>query len=342
MKRSSMIFPRAALVAAILATLLIGAVARAAEPLTIRVGWGVLPGELPPILFAKQGIARHLGQSYRMAAIHFAGSSPMITAIAAKDIDIAPLAFSSFALAVENARLDDLKIISDEYQDGVDGYNTNQYMVLRESPILRVEDLKGKVVAVNAFGAAVDAAMRVMLRRHGLEDKRDYSTIEVAFANMPAVLAAHKADLITASLPFSRDPGLRAMARTLFTQKEAIGRTQMLVFTARAGFLAENRPAVVDFMEDYLRALHWYIDPDNQAEAAAILARYTKQPEATFIGWVYGKGDKYRDPQGLPDLDALQRNIDTLRELGFLKSALEVRNYTDLSIVEEAAARLKP
>ena len=32
-----------------------------ADPLTIRVSWVVVPNNLPPILFAKPGIARHQG-----------------------------------------------------------------------------------------------------------------------------------------------------------------------------------------------------------------------------------------------------------------------------------------
>jgi hypothetical protein len=33
--------------------------------------------------------------------------------------------------------------------------------------------------------------------------------------------------------------------------------------------------------------------------------------------------------------------VDAQRELGFLKADLDIRKYADLSVVEEAAARLK-
>ena len=51
--------------------------------------------------------------------------------------------------------------------------------------------------------------------------------------------------------------------------------------------------------------------------------------------------DYYRDPNAKPDLAALQRNVDTAAELGFFKSKLDVKKYSDLSLVEEAAKRLK-
>src|SRR6267154_2412325 len=69
------------------------------------------------------------------------------------------------------------------------GHYTNQFFVLKDSPIQKVADLKGKVVATNAVGSAVDIAMRAMLRKHGLEDKRDYTVVEAPFPTMKAMLA---------------------------------------------------------------------------------------------------------------------------------------------------------
>ena len=43
----------------------------------------------------------------------------------------------------------------------------------------------------------------------------------------------------------------------------------------------------------------------------------------------------------MPDLDALQRNVDLTHELGFVSNSFDVRKYADLSVVREAAARLK-
>ena len=96
-------------------------------------------------------------------------------------------------------------------------------------------------------------------------------------------------------LPFSLDPELRKIARALYTQREAIGVTEMIVWTARKPFLDKNRAAMVDFMEDTLRIVQWYLDPKNQKEAAEIAARVTKQPAERF-GWLFTEKDYYRTP----------------------------------------------
>ena len=110
--------------------------------------------------------------------------------------------------------MDDLRIIADEFQDGVDGYYSQEYMVLTDGPIKKVEDLKGKVVATNAAGSAVDVAMRAMLRKHGLEDKRDYTIVEAAVSRPCAPCwRRRRSTSIPAVLPFSLDPELRKIAR---------------------------------------------------------------------------------------------------------------------------------
>src|SRR6516165_6913535 len=128
--------------------------ARAEEPLNIRVSWVAVPNNLPPFMFKKPGIPRHYGKSYTMDAVQYRGTPESVIALATGDLDVALLSYSSFPLAIQNANLQDLRIIADEFQDGADGYYSAQFMVLKDGPIKKIEDLKGKIVAVNVkFGA---------------------------------------------------------------------------------------------------------------------------------------------------------------------------------------------
>jgi len=319
--------------------LLLAAAARA-EPVTIRLAWVTPVATWGSLLLEKKDLAKHLGQSYVLEPVRFQGTPLMITAMANGELEIGNLAYSTFALAVQNARMDDLRIIADEFQDGVEGYYSNEFLVLKDGGIEKVADLKGKVLATNAAGSAIDIAMRAMLRRHGLEDKRDYSVTETQFPLMRAMLDEKKVAMIQGTLPFSLDPELRKIARTLFTSKDAIGRSQFVFWTARKAFLDKNRAAMKDFMEDALRIERWFFDPANHDEVMQIAARITKQPPERF-SWAFTKSDFYRDPNMLPDLTALQSNINTTRELGFVKIDIDVQKFADLSFAQEAARRLK-
>jgi NitT/TauT family transport system substrate-binding protein len=329
---------------AMLAVVALGAMAmpsQGAEPVKLRIGWVVVPSDLAPMMFLKPGLAPHAGKTYTPELIHFAGTSTIVTALASGELDTAAIAYSTFALAIENAGMKDLRVIADSFQDGAPGYHTNDMMVRKESPIRTIEDLKGKVLATNEAGSAVDMAVRAMLSKHHLQDKRDVTMIEVKFPDMKAMLRESKVDLVATPAPFDLDPELTAFARTLFTQREAVGPTQMIMRVARQGFLDKNHAAMVDFMEDYLRTLHYLLDPANHREAVGIIAQATKQKPELYDNWAFTKLDYYRDPAGLPNLDVLQANIDTQKELGFLKTGFEVKKFADLGVVHEAAARLK-
>jgi ABC-type nitrate/sulfonate/bicarbonate transport system substrate-binding protein len=314
--------------------------ASAVEPVKIRIGWVVPITDWALFMVEKRELARHFGKSYVMEPVRFANSPSVITAMANNELDIGNLAFSTLALAIQNAGMHDLRVISDLFQDGVDGYYTNEYFVHRDSTIKRVDDLKGRAIATPGVGGAIDIAMRVMLRKHGLEDKRDYSMAEAPLATMKAMLMERKVDLVPGVPPFSLDPEMRKIGSVLFTQREALGLTQMIVLTARRSFLEKNRAAMIDFMEDNLQLARWCLDAAHQDEVVKIAAKLTKQPQEQFASWLFTRGDYYRDPNMLPNLQALQANIDLQREVGFLKEALDIQNYLDLGIVKEAAQRL--
>src|SRR5262252_4078629 len=191
------------------------------QPVKIRVSWVAPVSNWASILLEKKDLAKHFGQSYIMEPVRFAGTPPMVTALANGELEVGNLAFSTLAIAIKNAGIDDLRVIAHEFRDGAPGRYTHAYLVLADGPIKTAQDLKGKVVASNAAGSAVDVAMRAMLRKNGLEDKRDYTVLETPFPTMRAMLAEKKVDLIPGVLPFSLDPELRKIARPLFQQRDA-------------------------------------------------------------------------------------------------------------------------
>lgn len=334
---------RSALAACIAAALVCAALSAQADPVKISLSYVVPVANWSTLLLPKSDLMTHLNKSYTLEVTHFQGTPPMITALASDQLDIGDLAYSSLALAIQNAGLEDLRVISDDFQDGVPGYYTDQYFVRNDSGIKTIADLKGKVLATNAAGSAVDIAMRVMLRKHHIDDKKDVTIVEAAFPNMQNMLKENKVALIPGVLPFSTNPDLLKMGHPLFSQKEAVGRTQMIVWAARAGWLKQHRAAMVDFMEDAIRVMRWYQDPKNHAAAVKVAVDLTKRPAQTWNSWLFVKGkDYYRSPNALPDLKALQANIEAQREVGLLTKDIKIAKYADLSIAKEAAARIKP
>jgi hypothetical protein len=76
-----------------------------------------------------------------------------------------------------------------------------------------------------------------------------------------------------------------------------------------------------------------------------IAVETSKLPANIWDSWLFKKngqdGDYYRDRNGKPDVDSLQSSIDEQQKLGLFKSSFPVKDDVDLSLNQEAAARVK-
>ena len=328
---------------AVAAWVAFGSTGASAEPYKIRMGYVQLPGHLGPILFQDfaplRAVMKHYGKSYVVDPIRFRGTTPAIQAMAAKEIDIAAQSVSSFVLMVQNAKLD-VKVVADTFHDNGKTHWTSPFMVLKDSGIDKVEDIKGKRVASNAIGSASDTAMRRMLTKHGLNEK-DFNTIETAFGNMPAMLLQKKVDMIVVLPQFVRllekD---KDKVKPLFTIRDAVGPQQTIMWVARTDSLKANEAAWKDFFEDYMRALRFVLDPKNHDDAIKAVVQYTKQSRDS-VDYAFTDIDYFRSPDMLPDVPGIALGMNQSVEAGVLKEPLkDLDSYIDLSFVKEAKKRV--
>lgn len=313
-----------------------------AEQLTIRIGWVVTPGHMAPLIeeLGKRdpAVFRHLGQSYVTQPVRFNGTTPQIQAQAIGDVEIAAFSTSALALAITNAHLD-VRVVADVVADGHPGYFSENFVVKSDGPIHKVEDVKGRRVATNAIGSASDTAMRRMFRQHGIKDS-DFTTVEANFANMPAMLDAGKVDLIGTLPQFADELANAGKYRVLFTARDAVGPTQAVIWSMRADYIAAHRAAVIDFLEDHIRAVRWFLDPKNREAALAIVAAVTKLPKDQ-LAFAFTKDDFYHSPDARPDVASVQKEIDASAEMGVIPKRVAISpQYVDLSLIEEAKRRI--
>jgi sulfonate transport system substrate-binding protein len=85
------------------ATLLSASAAQSADPVKIRLSWVAPVTNWASILLEKKDLAQHLGKSYTLEPVRFAGTPPMVTALANGELEVANLAYSTLAIAIQNA-----------------------------------------------------------------------------------------------------------------------------------------------------------------------------------------------------------------------------------------------
>jgi NitT/TauT family transport system substrate-binding protein len=166
------------------------------------------------------------------------GTPEAATLLASGQADLGTLAFSTFAISMsKNAVPGGLSIISDNYQDGHQGNASNTFAILQDSPIKSIADLKGKKVGINAYGSAVDLVLRVVLKKHGLDPRRDVQILEVNFPNMGAAIREKRVDCGCLVIPFLAIENNKGGLRPLFTGGDAFGPSSVIFQVARTKFL---------------------------------------------------------------------------------------------------------
>ena len=311
-----------------------------ADPLNIRVGWSTMPGHMIPVLFGPdKPYLKHYGQSYTVEPVLFRGSSPQLTALAAGEIDLIASSPATMALAVLNAGID-VRLVADIIQDGMPGYHSETWLVKTDSGIKTAADLKGKRIATNAIGSASDTAMRAIMLKQGLQDRRDYITIQAAFPSMLALLDQGKVDAAPILMPgliaALKDPKYRPV----FEAKDALGPSDLVFLIGQTAFVTKNHAAMVDFIEDYIRAMRWFSAPANRTQALKIIGDFMKVPPAQ-LGHLFTAQDYYRAPWEMPNVPALQSAIDVSKAAGILPGTIDVVKYSDLSLIAEARHRIE-
>jgi NitT/TauT family transport system substrate-binding protein len=315
-----------------------------AAPVKIRyaTGGGIGPNEMETIIFLdymKQNVLKHYGRSYELEMTFTRGTPEAATLLAAGQADLGTLAFSTFATAIaKNAVPGGLTIIADNYQDGHPGNATNTFFVLKDSPINTIADLKGKKVGINAYGSAVDLLLRVVLKKKGMDPKRDVQIVEINFPNMAAAIREKRIDCGVLVIPFLAVEVPKGDLRTLITWDDAFGPSSVIFQVAATSFLNANKEAVRGFLADYVIGLNWYYDKANRAKALELVSGLTKSPVEVLDGYFATGKDYYRDPNGCVPAIAVQSPIDAMVAEGLIPEKLDAAKYLDLSLLPRPCA----
>ena len=311
-------------------------VARAA-PVTIRyaTGGGIGGNEMETIIFLdwmQKNVLQGYGKDYTLEMTFTRGTPEAGTLLAAGQADMATLSFAVFATSVlKDVVPGGLTIVADNYQDGRPGYAQNTFFVLKDSPIQSTQDLKGKKVAINAFGSAVDLALRVKLKKDGIDPRKDLSIVEVAFPNQAAALREKRIDCGILILPFMNVELRKGDLRALFTGAEALGPFAVIFHVATNDFLKKSPQAAKSFLADYVRGLQWYYDPANRKKAVELCAEFTKSPAEVLDSYFMTERDYYRDRNACVSVDVIQRPVDAMLSEGLIDRPVKISEHLNMA-----------
>ena len=311
----------------------------AAEPVKIRMHWATTPGHWAPLIAAfPTSVQTNYGKSYVVEPVFIRGSGPAMQALAAGELEVTGLSPEAINLALTQAKLD-VTVVGQQFSTNVPGWGGSSFWVRKDSGIKKVEDLKGKIIGVNARGATIDAAAQTMLLRHGLHDGKDYQIVEVRFPAQLAALQSSRVDLAILLRAWEQKAKQDANLMPLFSMGDAIGPNETITWVTKTDWLKAHRAAVVDMIEDSIRARRWAASKEGHDKAVEIAAKITKRP-AKELMYAWTHEDNYYDPNAMVNVKRLQKNIDDLVRIKLLKQSADISKHVDTSIAEEAAKRV--
>ena len=308
------------------------AIGRAAVP-TIRysTAGGLGPNEIETVVFTdfmRKNVLTRLGKAYALEVTYARATPEAATMLAAEQMDMAILTPPVFASTiVKEAVPNGLTIVGDCYQDGRAGYASQAFFVLDEGGIAKVEDLRGKTVAVNAFGSTPDVVLGTVLQKHGLDPHRDLRVVEIAFPSIGAALRAKRVDCGVLPLPFGATEQARGGVRPLFSGRDVFEPYTVVCQVARNDFLKNEPDAVKAFLADYVDALHWLYDKNNRKKAIEITAEVSKSPPDVVDSYFLTTRDYYRDPNACVTPSLLQPLVDAMSDLKLIDRRIDMAQH---------------
>jgi ABC-type nitrate/sulfonate/bicarbonate transport system substrate-binding protein len=209
---------------------------------SISVNSSVIPIGKEAGLFAKHGI--------ELEPIYMGGGINSLAAVTSGAVQF----LSAGSTATISARLSgaDITIIAVQ-SDKLD------YTVFTNQDIKSIQDLRGKVVTGTRPGASADSALRLYLRKSGLEPDKDVIFISVAESQQGRLNALTRGSVAATVL----SPPFSGIALTMGMHELADLRKLDIQYAgnsiAAAGSYLKSHPAAVEnFLKGYVESLHFF------------------------------------------------------------------------------------
>jgi NitT/TauT family transport system substrate-binding protein len=243
-----------------------------AKPLIkVVAGYGSADGAVAPLWFAKEAKLFEK-RNLDVVLVGMGTGSVSLRALIAKDLEIASLSGSGLVQAALQGA--DTVIVS----AAINGFI---FKVFGRPEITNPVQLKGKKLGVSRYGATSDFAVRLALKKWGLNPERDVSILQIG-TTQDTVRAMQTKMLDagvlsgTASL-VARKAGFRELADLadlgLHYPMAPIGTTK--------SYIQKNEDLMREFMLAYIEAIHDF--KRNKEAALAVLKKYTRNDDREIL-----------------------------------------------------------
>jgi NitT/TauT family transport system substrate-binding protein len=272
-----------------------------AKPLVkVVAGYGSTDGAIAPLWFAKETkLFEKRGLDVRLVGM--GTGSVSLRALIANDLEIASLSGSGLVQAALQGA--DTIILS----AAINGFI---FKVFAAPEISSPAQLKGKKLGVSRYGATSDFAVRLALKKWGLNPERDVSILQIGTTQdtvramqtkmLDAGVLSGTASLIARKVGFRELGDLAELG--LHYPMAPIGTTK--------SYLQKNEGLVKEFMLAYIEAIHDF--KRNKEAALAVLKKYTRNDDREVLEDSYTNAASKYLALPIPTIDGIRTILTEL------------------------------
>ena len=277
------------------------ALAAQAKPLIkVMAGYGSADGAVAPLWFAKE-TKLFEKRGLDVVLVGMGTGSVSLRALIAKDLEIASLSGSGLVQAALQGA--DTVIIS----AAINGFI---FKVFGAPEITSPAQLKGKKLGVSRYGATSDFAVRLALKKWGLNPDRDVSILQIGTSQ----------DTVRAMQTKMLDAGLLSGTASLIARKAGFRELgdladlglhyPMAPIGTTKSFIQKNEGLVKEFMLAYIEAIHDF--KRNKEAALTVLKKYTRNDDREVLEDTYTSTASKYLALPIPTLDGIRTILTEL------------------------------
>jgi NitT/TauT family transport system substrate-binding protein len=267
---------------------------------TVMVGIAGLSAALiHPFIAKDSGMFQKYGIDARL--VLFEGGSLLAQAAMAGEIKISTTS-GPVTIASRSAGADTIAVA---------GYiNTLPYNLVTNKTITRLEQLKGKKIAISRFGSNTDTAVRLLLEKVGLNPTKDVTIIQVgAQPTRFQALVAGTIDATIIAPPFDITAKKQGYNVLVNLAELSLPYPQQVVETTDR-FIRENPQAVKNYLKGFIAGIHYGLT--NKEGAKKIMAKYLRITDPEILDATYASYAQTTDRRAYPNMQGFQYAVEEL------------------------------
>lgn len=264
------------------ALLILGAGVPAAAQTQVRLGYMPIAEELPKFVANEQGFFKRHGLDVEL--VRFESGPDMGTALLGGSIQIGMIGTPGLINAAVAGRPLIAFVDNGSNSVGPSGYEYyTGLVVLSDSPVKDLGDLKGKKIALNVLKANSEAQTVMQILRWNRENPgraldltKDVQFVLIPFGSMPTALEKGIVDVASMIEPFMTQLSMKRKVRIVSPVSYALPNWPVSFGIVRRDYGEKNGDILQKYRAAWFEAVRWI--RANQEAARAIIQKYAGVP----------------------------------------------------------------